>query len=96
MEASPTRPSCSNHENLWFGGVSDPIPDISNRLPELREMLAKGDFDSANMFYTNILNKLGYRNYFQTYHPAFDLKLNSDTDAAFRDYERELDSKRVR
>lgn len=80
-----------NHQGLWHGGCNMPIPDVSDRLPELRRLLAEGNFDDADNFLTDILQEKGYRYVVDSYHPACDLRIDAPLRHPFRNYRRSLD-----
>ena len=80
-----------NHTRLWMGGSHTELPDISSRLPELRQLLADGEYDRATKFYWDILDQAGYKNELQRFHPAFDLTVDTDLQTTFSGYWRGLD-----
>jgi alpha-L-fucosidase 2 len=81
-----------NHEALWFRSKKPAIPSVSERLPELRKMLAQGRYRDAEKF---LHEELRERNYeferVDPYHPALDISIEMDTRAAFSRYERSVD-----
>ena len=80
-----------NHTRLWMGGNHTELPDISGHLPELRRLLAAGEFDAATRYYWDLLDSAGYKNELQRFHPAFDLNINCELHEPFSAYSRHLD-----
>jgi alpha-L-fucosidase 2 len=80
-----------NHEALWYEGRTSPLPDISANLTEVRRLLSKGDFKSANELYAGNLLKKGFAPQWPKFHPAFDLKIKMPCENAFSTYSRSLD-----
>lgn len=80
-----------NHEALWFGSITKELPDLAPHLPRLRKLLAEGKYLEANRFYPELLKKADYFVNNGTFQPGFDLKIFTDTEFAFRNYERSLD-----
>jgi alpha-L-fucosidase 2 len=80
-----------NHESLWYGGTTKEPPDLAARLPELRELLARGKYAEADRFYPELMKEAGYRTGTARYQPGFDLKLFSAIEGAFVRYRRTLD-----
>lgn len=80
-----------NHEALWFRTPTPELPDVSGRLPELRQRLAAGDWRGAGDLVNKVLGDRGYAAHVDPYHPAFDIEIGTDTTAAFRHYRRSLD-----
>ena len=81
-----------NHEDLWRRTTKPPVPDISRELPELRAMLRAGRYRDAECFLAERLNENGYEaRRPDTYHPAFDVLIEMETNGGFRDYERSVD-----
>ena len=81
-----------NHEALWLRRPKPVIPDVSEFLPACRELLAAGQYKTAEQFLSDKLIEHGY-NYpgIDPYHPAFDLAVEMHDIGAFRDYRRALD-----
>ncbi|CAG7625256.1 glycoside hydrolase N-terminal domain-containing protein [Paenibacillus allorhizosphaerae] len=80
-----------NHEELWYGGITKPPPDLSVHLPELRALLDAGKYEEANRFFPDLMRAAGYQTHTSRFQPGFELKVTLDTDGAFRDYTRTLD-----
>ncbi|MDF7808616.1 glycoside hydrolase family 95 protein [Pontiellaceae bacterium B12219] len=80
-----------NHNELWYGGVIDDVPDVSGELEVVRELLLEGKYLEANGHYTKTLREKGFNARNAAYHPAFDLLVTSDTERMFEDYSRTLD-----
>ncbi len=80
-----------NHNELWYGGRVTEIPDMSAELPVLRQLLLDGKYWEANEYYRNKMREKGFDGSNATYHPAFDLILDTDVEHLFEDYSRTLD-----
>lgn len=80
-----------NHNKLWYGGQASEIPDMSDELEVVREMMLQGDYLKANGHYRQKLREKGFIAKNAVYHPAFDLLLSMDTELMFEDYSRTLD-----
>ncbi|MGJ8640953.1 MAG: glycosyl hydrolase family 95 catalytic domain-containing protein [Opitutaceae bacterium] len=80
-----------NHNELWYRGVVDEVPDMSADLPIVRQLMLDGKYLEANGYYSKKLRGGGFKGRNGVYHPAFDLLLNSETDRMFEDYSRTVD-----
>jgi alpha-L-fucosidase 2 len=80
-----------NHNELWYNGVIDELPDLSGELPVVRQLMLDGKYVEANGHYSKKLREAGFKGRNGVYHPAFDLLLSSDTDRMFEDYSRTVD-----
>ncbi|UUZ86050.1 glycoside hydrolase family 95 protein [Paenibacillus sp. P26] len=80
-----------NHEELWYGGITQDLPDLSQHLPELRSLLETGNYSEADRFFPDLMKKAGYRTRTSMFQPGFDLKVRLAPSAAFTHYRRELD-----
>lgn len=80
-----------NHNELWYGGRVDEIPDMSAELPVVRKLMLEGNYLAANDHYTNTLRETGFKGQNARYHPAFDLVLTTDCKFLFEDYSRTVD-----
>ncbi len=81
-----------NHEELWVYRDKPEPPDISGSVPELRELLARGEWSMLDRFLDMMLQEKGYdAEQKDNYHPALAIKLDVEPAAPFRDYTRELD-----
>ncbi|MEP5434068.1 MAG: glycoside hydrolase family 95 protein [Flavobacteriaceae bacterium] len=80
-----------NHNALWFGGTRSDLPDMSEELPKVREMMLAGDYGPANMHYVNKMKEKGFNGKHAAYHPAFDMLLTMQREQLFEDYIRTLD-----
>jgi alpha-L-fucosidase 2 len=79
-----------NHEDLWFRTPKPHLPDVADVLPEVRELLAAGNYREAARRLPDAAAERGFSNRIDPYHPAFDLKLEMQTEAAFTAYRRTL------
>ncbi|MBN2151875.1 MAG: glycoside hydrolase family 95 protein [Candidatus Lokiarchaeota archaeon] len=83
-----------NHESLWIYHDKPEPPDISGTVPELREMLANGEWSFADMFLDFMLREKGYdanQVHKDNYHPSFNVRVDMEPSAPFTGYRRELD-----
>uniref|UniRef100_UPI003561EBEF glycoside hydrolase family 95 protein n=1 Tax=Pontiella sp. TaxID=2837462 RepID=UPI003561EBEF len=80
-----------NHNELWYMGRIDEVPDMSEELPVVRELLLAGKYQEANRHYTNKLKEKDFNARNGVYHPAFDLQVCTETDRMFENYSRTLD-----
>ncbi len=79
-----------NHEALWFRTPKPHLPDIADVLPEVRALLAAGNYREAARRMPDAATERGFRGCVDSYHPAFDLRLEMQTEAAFSAYRRTL------
>lgn len=80
-----------NHEALWAGGMSPrEVPDVSDSMPELLEMLQEGRYEEANSFLPDRMRK-GNKYSEARYQPLANLFIELAFDDAYRDYTRTLD-----
>ncbi|MBO5338824.1 MAG: glycoside hydrolase family 95 protein [Clostridia bacterium] len=80
-----------NHEALFNWCENKEIPDISYALNEVRSLMDKGDYITAESYYTNILLEKKYQPSSGKYYPAFDIHMLFESNDAFTDYSRSLD-----
>lgn len=80
-----------NHDDLWLRRAPADVPDISEHLPELRQMILDGRYQQATDFLDAKMREHGYPcRRVDPYHPAFDLRIEQETVGAFRHYRRAL------
>jgi alpha-L-fucosidase 2 len=79
-----------NHENLWFRTPKPHLPDVADVLPEVRALLAAGKYREAAERLPDAAAERGFTSRVDPYHPAFDLKLEMQTETAFTAYRRTL------
>ncbi len=82
-----------NHEALFNWCEDKEIPDISSSLAEVRALMDKGDYKTAENYYTNALKEKSYKPSSGKFYPAFDLHLLFENKDSFTDYSRALDMK---
>ena len=82
-----------NHETLYDGGDDAPLPDVSDELPKLRQLLDDGKFAVAEKYYAKKLKSLGYKSGTGVFLPAFDVRILTETDLPFSGYCRALNMK---
>jgi alpha-L-fucosidase 2 len=81
-----------NHEMLWRPAAPPEMVDVSAHLPELRALLQEGRYDEATSFLHQALVDKGFESKRNSpYQPAFDLKVDTETQTAFRSYNGEVD-----
>ncbi|MEK3890587.1 glycosyl hydrolase family 95 catalytic domain-containing protein [Bacillus sp. FSL K6-3431] len=79
-----------NHEELWHLGRKHEVPDVSNTLAETREMMSKGEYQTASWNLTNALKENGYDTRLASRLPLGALKVTMPCSNAFRNYNRTL------
>lgn len=78
-----------NHCAFWRRSPKPVLPDVADRLPELRALLAAGDTTvNTRDFWSRVMDT---RFQIDPYQPAFDLEWIYHTAAAFTRYRRHLD-----
>ncbi len=80
-----------NHEQIYSRQSNAEIPDISNELQPLRDMMSRREYDRANGWYTRCLTEHGYNVGTGFYMPTFDLHFTQKVCNACTGYRRELD-----
>lgn len=80
-----------NHEWLWYGAMTPPVPDISGHLPKLRDLLLTKRYAEAQSFYAERLQEAGYVSGVARYQPGPDLIIQEEIDGGFTHYTRTLD-----
>lgn len=80
-----------NHEGFWFHGVNPPLPDVSDCLGTMRQMMLDGQYKQAEKYLPEQVRQRGYAAAVSCYMPGFDLRIFRDVGGAFRDYQRTLD-----
>jgi alpha-L-fucosidase 2 len=65
-----------NHDSLFIRSVKPKLPDVSHHLPKLREMLDERQYNQAQAFIENEVDRLyDYRGP-DPYHPAFNISVD--------------------
>ncbi|MGE4490270.1 MAG: glycoside hydrolase N-terminal domain-containing protein, partial [Kiritimatiellales bacterium] len=64
-----------NHEALWSKGNTPPVPEISSRLPELRQMLFAGQFAEADRFFPSLWADAGFSTTSAHFLPGPDVRI---------------------
>jgi alpha-L-fucosidase 2 len=78
------------HEDLWVGVKTQELPDVSEKLPEVRRLLFEGRAELADRVLADELNHRGYAPEIGTPLPLGDLKIRMPVIQGFRGYRREL------
>lgn len=79
------------HEDLWHGVKTQELPDVSGRLPEVRELLVSGNPRAADRILADELKRLGYDPNIGSPLPLGDLKIRMPVNKGFSKYRRSLD-----
>lgn len=79
-----------NHANLWWKGVTKELPDVSGRLPAVRDLLKQGRAREADRVLPDALEEADYRAEHAVPLPLGDFHILMPSQQAFRDYTREL------
>lgn len=83
-----------NEESMWYGGRADRNnPDALKKLPEIRELIFKGEIQKAERLIKFALS--GCPNSMHPYQTLGDIYLQFDKVADYTDYYRELDLERA-
>ncbi len=82
-----------NHETFWIPQERIKYPDISENLPELRQILDHGQWTFSDQFLNIMFREKGVELNMSksSYHPACDLKINTETHVPFSQYLRWID-----
>ncbi|NIL99001.1 MAG: glycoside hydrolase family 95 protein [Planctomycetales bacterium] len=80
-----------NHEDLWHRVHTPELPDVSEKLPEVRRLLEDRAFDAADRLLADEFDYRGYHPKIGTPLPLADLKIKMPVHHGFRDYRRTLD-----
>lgn len=84
-----------NHAYLWGGGVTAPLPDVSDQLPVIRKLLDEKNPAEADGVFTNTLYERGYNGAFPSPVPVCDIAINTLSKDIFSNYRREIDLQRA-
>lgn len=79
------------HEDLWWQGTFEPLPDVSGKLPEVRRLLSERRATEADTVISDALKAQGYNPRVACPLPLGDLKIIISAKHAFKNYRRELD-----
>jgi alpha-L-fucosidase 2 len=79
------------HEDLWWQGTNEALPDVSDRLPEVRKLLAEKRAPEADTVFSEALKEQGYNPSVACPLPLGDLKIIISAQKAFKNYSRVLD-----
>ena len=77
-----------NHNRLWYGGRIADVPDMSEDLDVVRQLMLEGKYVEANGHYSKKMRGMGFKGSNARYHPAFDMLVTADTEKMFEDYAR--------
>lgn len=79
-----------SHAKLWYGGKTPPMPDVSNTLPMIRELLMNNDPISAENIMSGALKNAGYNPVNAHPLPVCDICLMMNAKRPFSKYRRVL------
>lgn len=79
------------HEDLWHEVRTDVLPDVSDQLPRVRDLLMGGNAVAADLILAEELGKRGYRPEIGYPLPLGDLKIRMPVSRGFENYRRSLD-----
>jgi alpha-L-fucosidase 2 len=77
-----------NHNELWYGGRIEDVPDMSEDLDVVRQLMLEGKYVEANGHYSKKMRGMGFKGSNARYHPAFDLLITADPQTKVQDYAR--------
>jgi len=80
-----------SHELLWRNSVSTGLPDVSDSLEVVRDLLSSHQPEKAAEIFTAAFKSKGYEPVIGEPFPLGDLKISQRAGSAFRRYERNLD-----
>ncbi len=78
------------HDDLWHEVVTNPLPDVSHMLPDIREKLARGEAYAADPLLSEALKDAGYQANIGAPLPLGDLIIKIPVSQGFTNYHREL------
>ncbi|MEN8663311.1 MAG: glycosyl hydrolase family 95 catalytic domain-containing protein [Lentimonas sp.] len=78
------------HDDLWHEVVTQELPDVSDRLPEIRRLLADNKAFEADPILSDALKETGYSPDIGAPLPLGDLKVQIPVSSGFSQYRREL------
>lgn len=78
------------HEELWRGSKTPDLPDVSDKLPDVRRLLLGGEAPKANRILADTLEERGYQPKMAWPLPLGDFKIVMPSPHGFKAYQREL------
>lgn len=79
------------HDDLWHEVVTQPLPDVSHKLPEVRQLLQDNKAFDADPILSEALKDAGYDADIGAPLPLGDIKIKTPVERGFRNYQRSLD-----
>lgn len=79
------------HEDLWHRSITQPLPDVSACLPEIRALLDEKKMREANQMMADAIRKQGYQPVIGFPLPLGDLTIRMPVHKGFTQYRRTLD-----
>ncbi len=80
-----------SHSHLWWNEITLELPDVSDCLPKVRQLLLDKKPFEADLLIHKRFKELGYNPAVASPLPAADLVVEIDTISAFKNYQRTLD-----
>lgn len=77
-----------SHHDLWHGGKKDEVPDVTDAFQRQRELMDRGEFQSASWEVVNELKKKGYGSDLESTLPLVDFMMQVKPKEGFSDYVR--------
>lgn len=79
-----------NHENLWLYGEKYPLPDVSESLVEVRNLMEKKEYSKAHNCHRDRLHEAGYSPKMSDFSPLCTLEILEHNTHSFSQYRRDL------
>lgn len=80
-----------SHEDLWWQSRTPEMPDVSDKVQEVRKLLLEGKAKESERILANTLKERGYNPKIASPLPLGDLKVIMPGKKAFKNYSRSLD-----
>lgn len=84
-----------NHAYLWRGGRNETLPDVSDKLPEIRKLLDENNPFDADGILADTLRERGYNGDTCNPLPLCDIQINTPVKDTFSHYRREIDMEKA-
>jgi alpha-L-fucosidase 2 len=84
-----------NHAFLWRGGDTQKMPDVSDTLPKIRQLLDDHNPLDADLVLTNTLQEQGYSGGYASPTPVCDITFNTRCKDTFKNYRRVIDMEKA-
>lgn len=80
-----------SHARIWRDGINKEMPDVSDCMPKMKELILAGRMPEADAMMTDALHAKGYYTGEALPIPACDVRMYRHMEGAFRNYTRTLD-----